>query len=326
MKNSKDKKTGMKKPKKHIRDFFIPHEGNDHRPKSLHPKSLAVYLFIAIMLKVFATGALFFIYPDPASMARIIAEEMIQLTNQARKEDGEPLLKVSPVLSKAALQKGEDMMQRGYFSHDTPEGKKPWSWIDKKDYDYIFAGENLAMDFTSGEMIQKAFMKSPSHRRNILDIDFKEIGVAVVSGKMFGNDTDILVIFFGTKRKDYVVAKKETKTSPRAAIIQPTPTPRIANDAISAEKGETSEGIIVLGSEKKSSDDLITFIIEWMNMLFIAFVLYVGMCLILNIFIKIKIQHQSLILQSIVVLSLIISLLITKLHFVEKITTQLKIL
>lgn len=314
-----DIKTFWRMTIKHIKDFFIPHEGNNYKPKSLHPRSLAVYIFVAVFLKLAFTGMLFFVYPDPASMARIVAQEMIRFTNQARRENNLPQLEVNTALTKAALKKGEDMITKEYFSHDTPDGKKPWYWINKKEYDYVFAGENLAMDFTSGEMIHRAFLKSPTHRRNLLDPDYKNIGVAVVSGKMFGNDTDILVMFFGAQRGDLVIAKQDAK-------LRFVPSESSTQAYKQIEKNETSESIIVLGSESKSSSDLVTFIVDWMNVLFVAFVIYISTCLFLNIFIKIRIQYRSLILQSIIVLSLIASLLITKLHFIERITMQLKIL
>ena len=322
--------------KNNLKDFFIPHEGNNHKPKSLHPKSLATYVFFALCIKIIATAVLFFVYPDPASMARIVANEMIQFANDAREENNLPALAVNDVLVNSATQKGNDMLLREYFAHDTPDGKKPWNFINKKEYDYVFAGENLAMDFVSGEMIHEAFMKSPSHRRNILDPDYREIGVAVVSGKMFGNDTDILVMFFGTQRQELLAfenAKKITssvsnvvETSLPNNTASPATTPRITEEENIITDAGLSEGIIVLGSKENQPNEIINFIIEWMNVLFIAFILYIGMCLILNIFVKFKVQHQSLILQSFVVISLIMALLVTKLHFIEQITKQLKIL
>ena len=322
--------------KNNLKDFFIPHEGNNHKPKSLHPKSLATYVFFALCIKIIATGVLFFVYPDPASMARIVANEMIQFANDAREENNLPALAVNDVLVNSATQKGNDMLLREYFAHDTPDGKKPWNFINKKEYDYVFAGENLAMDFVSGVMIHEAFMKSPSHRRNILDPDYKEIGVAVVSGKMFGNDTDILVMFFGTQRHELLAMENAKKiTSSVSNVVEtslpnntasPATTPRITEEENIITDAGLSEGIIVLGSKENQPNEIINFIIEWMNVLFIAFILYIGMCLILNIFVKFKVQHQSLILQSFVVISLIMALLVTKLHFIEQITKQLKIL
>ncbi|KKQ55181.1 MAG: hypothetical protein US74_C0039G0001, partial [Parcubacteria group bacterium GW2011_GWA2_38_13] len=106
----------------------------------------------------------------------------------------------------------------------------------------------------------------------------------------------------------------------------PATTPRITEEENIITDAGLSEGIIVLGSKENQPNEIINFIIEWMNVLFIAFILYIGMCLILNIFVKFKVQHQSLILQSFVVISLIMALLVTKLHFIEQITKQLKIL
>ena len=58
-------------------------------------------------------------------------------------------------------------------------GTTPWSWIEKENYDYNYAGENLAMDFQSAEKMEEAWMASPTHRANILNGKYREIGMAV---------------------------------------------------------------------------------------------------------------------------------------------------
>lgn len=351
----------LKLYRKYLRDFFIPSESNNHHPHSLRPKALVSYVVIAFIIKLFATGFLFFVYPSPAKLAFIISSEMVELANQDRMENGLSDLKVSPELTKAALAKGEDMILRGYFSHDTPEGKKPWEWINKNSYDYVFAGENLAMDFTEGEMIQEAFMKSPSHRKNILNPKYQEIGVAVVSGKMNGHETDVLVEFFGTQRT--IVAKKQEPAVAASQVAKQIPTPAPApkiqvnastevaslvnqellsgNEELSANIEPDSpsrvlgdeatpivqgEGIILVSAPRHTANNFIDFVINVTNILLIAFAIFVFIALMLNIFIKIRIQHYHIILQSLLVIALLLSLVLTKYNFVEKIVPQLLIL
>ena len=307
--------------KKNLKDFFIPNEGNGHKPHSLRPKSLAAYLIVAIAIKLLGTGFLFFVYPNKAEMSRIVSDEVITLVNKERKENGLNKLRVDPVLSKIALLKGEDMLRRGYFAHDTPDGRRPWEWIAKEEYNYVYAGENLAMDFSSAELIHKAFMKSPKHRKNILNDKYLDIGVAVVSGEILGHESDILIQFFGRKRSDAYVLQKPA--------LQRTEIPsRVASDmGAQNEKtqnrqnilgGESSEEIIVVNNtEASNGSKIVNFSIFWMNVAFIAFLIFITLALLINIVVRFKIQHSSLIMQTLVVIAIISALFITKLHFAE---------
>jgi hypothetical protein len=90
------------------------------------------------------------------------------------------------------------MIKENYFAHNSPSGKTPWFWMEKNNYDYRYAGENLAMDFHTALDQQLAWMKSPTHRKNILNQEFKEIGVAVKQGLIQGHLATITVQEFGT--------------------------------------------------------------------------------------------------------------------------------
>ena len=207
-----------------LKDFFIPHEGNDHKPRGLRPKSLATYALLAIGVKIFVTGFLFFTYPTPAQLSAIVSQRIIELHNEARLEAGVEPLVVNTSLIDAATRKGLDMLKQQYFAHDTPDGKRPWEWIDRGQYDYVYAGENLALDFTSAEVVQSAFMKSPSHRKNILNPKYREIGVAVLQGEFEGRDTILLVNFFGTQRKD-LSTLADVRPTPTVTPTQPIQVP-----------------------------------------------------------------------------------------------------
>ena len=324
-----------------LKDLFIPNAHNDHKPKALRPKSLISYALVAILVKLVVTGFLFFIYPSPAQLAVIISSNMISLVNESREEAGlEPLVE-NALLNQFAQAKGEDMISRDYFAHDTPEGKRPWQWIDRFEYDYVYAGENLAMDFTEAELVHEAFMKSPFHRKNILNSKYKEVGTAVLHGELGGHETILLVEFFGTQRAD--LSTLVSAQPAEAAVVKPesitAPSELAPSEDIAGEETYqpsdrlpeaggaeiNNEGIIVVATDNKNSS-LVNLVIEYSNIFFIAFLIFLIISLALNIFIKINIQHASVILQSVVVIALILAMILVKFNFVEQLSPHLLIL
>ncbi len=319
-----------------IKNLFIPYEGNNHKPKVLRTKSLVVYVLIAVLVKLTVTGFLFFTYPSPAELSAIISANMTNLVNQSRTEAGVEPLKENLLLVEFAKQKGEDMIARDYFAHDTPEGKRPWQWINRGDYDYVYAGENLAMDFTSAEVVHEAFMKSPSHRRNILNPKYKEIGMAVLNGEMNGHPTTLLVEFFGTQRKDLSTLAQAEVINPEGQNQNPNQElpvtsvagseTSLANQLPTAQVGQNNEGIIIVTTENKASKAIVDLVIEYSNIFFIAFLIFILVSLALNVFIKIRVQHASIILESIVVIALLLAMILVKFHFIEQVAPHLLIL
>ena len=91
------------------------------------------------------------------------------------------------------------MIDNNYFAHVSPQKKSPWYWIEKNEYDYTYAGENLAINFTNSEDQQKAWMDSPLHKKNILNPNYDEIGVAVKRGVVEGKETTVVVQMFGAQ-------------------------------------------------------------------------------------------------------------------------------
>ncbi len=138
----------------------------------------------------------------------ITAENIIGLTNSSRAAENKSMLTENSKLSLSAKAKAEDMVEKNYFSHTSPEGVTPWKWIDGENYDYGYAGENLAMDFQSAEKMEDAWMKSPTHRANILNEKYKDIGVAVKAGSINGSETILVVVMFGSGDKGSAAAWK----------------------------------------------------------------------------------------------------------------------
>lgn len=151
----------------------------------------------------------------------IAPDDIIAQTNDQRGKNGLPSLQKNGPLTVAAQLKGNDMLSKGYWAHVSPDGVEPWVWIAKAGYSYSRAGENLAKDFRDTISVTNAWMASPGHRANILNPNYKEIGVAVVSGPFNGYDTVIVVQMFGEPFGSSVAS---SLTSPQTAGAQSKPT------------------------------------------------------------------------------------------------------
>ena len=178
--------------------YIIPHEDNQHRPHILRPRVLSIISVIILLAKFFVTATFLFSYNSPEAFAEISSRKIIEFTNQSRANIGVDPVTENALLTRAAYQKAEDMFERDYFNHEDPDGNMPWYWLKDNGYVYSYAGENLAMDFTRAESVHEAWINSESHRANIENSNYKEIGIAVVQGELNGKSTTVLVQFFGT--------------------------------------------------------------------------------------------------------------------------------
>jgi hypothetical protein len=157
-------------------------------------------LTIVIVLTFAASG----VVPKYAmrfpQVASVVSSVIADLTNGDRAANDLSMLKVNPVLVAAAQAKADDMAAKGYFAHTSPDGTDPWHWFEKVGYKYAYAGENLAIDFSDSGDVERAWMNSPTHRENILNAKFTEIGVATAVGMYQGRMTTFVVQAFGTPK------------------------------------------------------------------------------------------------------------------------------
>lgn len=106
-----------------------------------------------------------------------ILEGLLAETNLVRSNHDAPPLRLSLKLGEAAQDHAEDMVARDYFAHTSPDGASTISSrIDEVNYDFSAAGENLAAGFNSPQEVVTAWLNSPSHRENLLDPDFVDVG------------------------------------------------------------------------------------------------------------------------------------------------------
>lgn len=154
-------------------------------------EAIGVFFALIVVFVIFPIGNVF--------ASEITPDKVIELVNRDRLANKESVLVQSSVLTHVAQMKIDDMFEKNYFAHNSPEGKTPWVWFDKANYDYEYAGENLAIHFVEATAQQRAWMESPMHRKNILSPKYYEIGVAVRHGVLDGRETTVTVQEFGSQ-------------------------------------------------------------------------------------------------------------------------------
>lgn len=118
--------------------------------------------------------------PRPELEAR-----MLELVNKERLANGLRPLAPDPELTVVARKHSGDMFSRGYFAHDTPEGRSPFERMHDGGVSFRAAGENLALAPTL-QVAHNGLMNSPGHRANILGKDFGRVGIGILDGGMRG--------------------------------------------------------------------------------------------------------------------------------------------
>jgi hypothetical protein len=184
----------MKRLSHWFRSLLVPHSHNDYRPHLIRRYGIA-----AVVLVIIAAQSFFFLFQDGqilGDQAGITVAQLHNRTNDVRKQGNLGALALSDKLSDAAQKKAENMLSVGYWSHDAPDGTTPWQWIEGEGYAYVNAGENLARGFNTIDGIMDAWLDSPSHRANVLNGNYTEVGFAAVNGAMNGEKTTLVVAMY----------------------------------------------------------------------------------------------------------------------------------
>lgn len=138
-----------------IGTIFFSMERNNHRPHLLRGKVLFILSFIAVFLMGVSFARYHFLHQTVLGQ-EVVASVLIDLTNETRQAYGETPLVRNQKLENASAMKAEDMATYQYFAHNSPTGITPWFWIKKAGYDFLYAGENLAIDFTQSKDVEDA--------------------------------------------------------------------------------------------------------------------------------------------------------------------------
>lgn len=216
--------------------------------KYFHPFSgkiifwnILLFVFVKLVFPYSAFQFASLIGPLPIFDSR----DIITITNEIRSTNQLKSLKANALLDLAAEEKLNDMALNEYFAHTSPSGITPWFWIKKAEYQYRIAGENLAIGFTTPKDTVQAWLKSQSHKANLLNPQYQDMGVAVKGVKIKENQGILVVQMFGVQTQTgKPIDQKIINPTP---IYIPTPitipnlSPALSPIVVTAEtKGETA--------------------------------------------------------------------------------------
>lgn len=128
--------------------------------------------------------AFILVFASLSGAEEITTESVLKTMNAYRKIQGLGPLLPDARLMKAAEDRMRDMEEVGYWAHKSPDGTSPFVWLEKRDFDFSMAGENLAEGFETVEVLVDSWMQSNGHRENILSPNFTSVGIAIIDGRV----------------------------------------------------------------------------------------------------------------------------------------------
>jgi len=167
-------------------------------------KSIWKALFLSI---IFTCSLVAFPWQGSKQDVILTESNFLAIVNQDRSKEGLTPLRQNQQLQMAATAKAQNMLNKGYFSHNSPDGTTPWDFIKSAGFSYQYAGENLAINYTNPNELLADFLRSPSHRDNLLSPLFTETGVAVVTGEFQGHPAVVTVQMFAAPKTMPLAAK-----------------------------------------------------------------------------------------------------------------------
>lgn len=240
--------------KKLLKKHLIAGKHNNGQPHILRDAGIISLSYLALIafLLVLLQAQLF----GPSSfLASILPNVLVDLANADRGEANLGDLRVNSDLVKAAQMKANDMAKNGYFAHTSPDGIEPWYWFKQAGYDYLYAGENLAINFSDSEAVDDAWMASPGHRANILGRNFTEIGIASAIGEIDGKETIFVVQMFGRPKSFPLAIASESPAPDLAEFETEGPTFDLADSQVLDESEvfvETNEDSEILSPSSRN--------------------------------------------------------------------------
>lgn len=200
--------------------LFLPRHTNNYRSKILHHDAVLFFIVIlfagSIILPQIKTK-----FPQVLGIStNMTLEQLLSNTNEKRHQSNLAPLVLNDALNTAAEKKAEDMFAKNYWAHISPTGTTPWFFIKESGYDYVYAGENLAKGFTTARDTVDAWMASPEHRANELSSNYQDVGFAVKTGKLNGEDTVLVVEEFGGKNIIPILNQSAISVLPSSVPVQ----------------------------------------------------------------------------------------------------------
>lgn len=209
-----------------LADVLLPTPQNDHRPHALQRAAIAGMACLVVLSFLAANAQALLWQSSSWLVGTVLPAVVVDLTNDARHDLAEPTLKRSALLDQAATLKAQHMADHVYFAHYSPTGESPWYWFDKVGYQFVHAGENLAIHFTDSTAVVDAWLQSPAHRANIVNENYTEIGVGTAKGMYEGYETVYVVQLFGTPA---ATLQPAPPARPVAAVVTVPATSRVSS-------------------------------------------------------------------------------------------------
>ncbi|HEV2846444.1 MAG TPA: CAP domain-containing protein [Thermoanaerobaculia bacterium] len=128
-----------------------------------------------------------------------VRKQIVAAVNSARRKAGVPPVTANTDLDEAAQRHAEDMLARNFFAHESPSGTTVRERARTAGYHWRTIGENIAEGQLSVAEVMETWMQSPGHRRNILEKDFKELGVGLAMGPSGGTHRVLWAQNFGAR-------------------------------------------------------------------------------------------------------------------------------
>lgn len=115
----------------------------------------------------------------PLSTTEAYAEQVVELANAERERAGCGALRTTARLTAAAQAHADDMAARGYYEHESPDGRDGGDRLTAAGYEWRAWGENIHRGPKNPERVMRDWMGSPVHRRNIVNCTYRHVGVGV---------------------------------------------------------------------------------------------------------------------------------------------------
>lgn len=291
-----------------LKNHFIPHEGNDHRPHFLRKESIRNVLLLIVFCELSTFTLPLLSNSDyvrnSSQLATVLPSLLATLTNQERQAQKLQPLTTDPLLTHAAELKAQDMAKNGYFAHTSPEGLTPWYWLENVGYDYQYAGENLAINFNESKDVTQAWMNSPTHRANITKDKYTQIGTGVATGLYLGKPAVYVAQVYARPFPPEHAQKKvaQVVTAHKQAKIT---SGKVLGAEIEVQEQKPITWWQTLFSSPRNTTQTI------LSLIF----LFVSLALVLNTFIKIREHHPDLVIGGLLILSVIGAFLIINSYF-----------
>lgn len=327
-----------------FKKYFIPHYENDHKPHFLRTEVAVFVLAFVLLAEAVYLVPIGVVFNRSDYFAQILSSVLVDAANSDRQRLNTGTLKVNPVLVQAAQMKANDMAAKGYFAHTSPSGVTPWYWFGQAGYKYVRAGENLAVNFNDSSLLHQAWMNSPTHRANIVNGYYTEVGIAMANGIYKGREATFVVQLFGQPAKAAapkpVVAAKTpvptpVRTPARTPVVAqartptPTPTPVLTPTPVArVEAASTNLPVAVVSNEPTPTpiDDqedvrqasFVEHIVSQpqtvADSLAMTGLIVAVLALCFAVFIKMEIQHPQLIINGLILLIVLGGILIINQH------------